>query len=176
MHSSLLRGSEKHTSKAEVSDEKLWIVLRRAQHAITECLENGVISRGIAVAEFIVLEVLLHSEALTTSGICRKTRMAAASVEITIARLQEQEQISLQPGQREKAFHLSEQGRRSIEWLYGEHLKDITQAQTLLKDGAVPISDIASATGFGDQSHLSRRFQNVIGVSVRAWQRDHHLR
>lgn len=277
MKSSLRRGNEKHTSEAEVSNEKLWIVLRRAHHAITECLENGVTARGIAVSEFIVLEVLLHSGALTAPEISQKTRLAAASVERTIGRLQEQELISLQPrraNQGKHKFHLSEQGRRSIEWFYGEHLKDIAgifdvlsgerrfdlyqslrkvgrnaesrrvlptvntgggltpwqlrratefmrrhmahpittkkvaasielsdshfrrafksstgvtphryllsvrigEAQKLLKEGAVPMSEIASVAGFGDQSHFSRTFQKVIGVSPRTWQRDHHLR
>lgn len=266
------------TSEAKVSNEKLWIVLRRAYHSITEYLENSVTARGIATSEFIVLEVLLHSEPLTAAEISRKTRLAAASVEITIARLQKQGLIILQQRganqQGKHKFDLTEHGRRSIGWLYGEHLKDIEdiwnvlpsegrfdlyqflrklghtaqrrrvmptvnpgggltpwqlqrvaqfmqrhiahpittkeiaasvklsdshfrrafksatgvtphrwllsarvgKAQQLLKEGAVPISEIAPLTGFADQSHFSRTFQKVIGVSPRAWQRDHHLR
>lgn len=230
------------------------------------------------VTEFMVLEALLHGGALPVVEVVRKTRLAAASAGMTIARLQEQELITVErrrtdpPG--EDRFDLTEQGRHAIEWLYEEHVQDIgsilsvlsgekrfelyqllrtvgrhaesrrtmltvnpgggltpwqlrrageymrrriahpittkeiaasielsdshfrrafksstgvtpyqwllnariTEAQKLLKEGAIPISEIASAVGFGDQSHFSRMFQKVIGVSPRVWQRDHHFR
>lgn len=254
-------------SETRVPDEKLWIVLRRAYQAITECLENGVTARGMPVSEFIVLEVLLHSGPLTLAEISRKTRLAAASTKTTVARLQKQGLITAR-------FELTEQGRSAIEWLYAEHVQDIgrvfqvlsdeqrfdlyqslrevghqaesrrttpevnagggltpwqlrrvvefmqrrmahpittkeiaasielsdshfrrafksatgvtpynwllsvriAEARKLLQEDIVPISEIATAVGFGDQSHFTRMFQKVTGVSPRAWQRDHHLR
>jgi|GEM_PF-1752115 len=279
MKSSPPRRRMPRTSETTVPDEKLWIVLRRAYHAITERLENGVTARGMPVSEFIVLEVLLHNGSLTVPEISRKTRLAAASAETTITRLEKQELISQQqtpgdghPGKTK--FDLTEQGRSTIEWLYGEHVQDIEsilhvlpderrfelyqslrevghhaessrtmptvnpgggltpwqlrramefmrrrmaqpittteiatsielsdshfrrafksatgvtpynwllslrigEAQKLLQEGVVPLSEIATAVGFGDQSHFSRMFQKVIGVSPRVWQRDHHLR
>jgi AraC-like DNA-binding protein/DNA-binding MarR family transcriptional regulator len=59
------------------------------------------------------------------------------------------------------------------QWLLGTR---IAEAQKLLKEGVVPISEIASLTGFGDQSHFSRTYKKVFGLSPRAWQRDDHLR
>ncbi|MDE1175720.1 MAG: helix-turn-helix domain-containing protein [Edaphobacter sp.] len=58
-------------------------------------------------------------------------------------------------------------------WLLGARIK---HAQKLLKETAMPMSEIASVTGFGDQSHFSRTFQRTTGVSPRIWQRDHNLR
>jgi AraC family transcriptional regulator len=270
-------GNTKRLPAGEVSSEKLWIVLRRAYHAIADILESGVTARGIAVSDFIVLEVLLHNGELTALEIAQKTRLAAASVEMTIARLKKQDLISFRHrrgNQQEKhSFDLTEQGLRSIDWLYGEHAKDIgtifkmlsgqqqldlyrslrkvghnaadgravptvnqgggltpwqlrrsveymrqhmahpvttkevaasielsdshfrkafkiatgvsphrwllgirvSEAQNLLKEGVISQSEIALATGFGDQSHFSRTFQRVIGVSPRVWQRDHDL-
>jgi AraC family transcriptional regulator len=262
----------------DVSSEKLWIVLRRAYHAIADLLESGVTARGIAVSDFIVLEVLLHNGELPASEIAQRTRLAVASVEMTIARLKKQNLINVRYGrgnQQEKHdFNLTEQGRRSIAWLYEEHAMDIggifnnlsrqqqldlykslrkvghsaaagravprvnqsgggltpwqlrraveymrqhmshtvttkevaasielsdshfrkafkivtgvsphrwllgiriSEAQKLLKEGVISQSEIALATGFGDQSHFSRTFQRVIGVSPRVWQRDHDL-
>jgi len=225
-----------------------------------------------------ILEGILHSGAMTATEIARKTRLATATVKMTIERLQQQELVGMEPRrasqQGKQEFCLTEQGRRSIEWIFEEHLKDmgaifkvlsdeqrfdihqslrqvgrdaedrcatpavnpdggltpwqlrrvtefmrrhigrrittkeiagsvelsdshfrkgfksvtgvtphswllsarIGEAQKLLREGVVPLSEIASITGFGDQSHFSRTFQKNCGVSPRAWQRDHHLR
>ncbi len=270
-------GNAKRLPGRDVSSGKLWIVLRRAYHSVVDFLESGITARGVALSDFVVLEVLLHKGDLTAAEIAKKTRLAAASVEITVARLTEQNLIRLRlrsGKQPEKhIFELTEQGRGLIDWLYEEHESDIGtifniltnqqqfdlyqslrrvghsaagrravpttskkgglttwqlrraveyirqhadrpvtikeiaasielsdshfrrafkiatglpphrwllsvrigEAQKLLKEGAVPLSEIALATGFGDQSHFSRTFQKVIGVSPRVWQRDHDL-
>jgi AraC family transcriptional regulator len=270
-------GNAKRLPAGDVSSEKLWIVLRRAYHSIVDLLESGVTAKGVAVSDFIVLEVLLHNGELTTAEIAKKTRLAAASVEITIARLKELNLIRLRyrrgNQQDKQAFKLTDQGRGSIDWMYEEHARDIGaifnilsgqqqldlyqslrrvghsaagrravptvnqsgglapwqlrraveyirqhaarqvtikevaasielsdshfrrafkiatglpphrwllgvrigEAQKLLKEGVVPLSEIALVTGFGDQSHFSRTFQKIIGVSPRVWQRDHDL-
>jgi len=80
-------GNAKRPPAGDVPSEKLWIVFRRAYHAFVDFLESGVTAKGIAVSDFIVLEVLLHNGELTPAEITKKTRLAAASVEMTIARL-----------------------------------------------------------------------------------------
>jgi AraC-like DNA-binding protein/DNA-binding MarR family transcriptional regulator len=267
---------EKQLPTISVSNEKLWIVLRRAHQAVDECLVYKVNARGIATSDFMVLEVLLHSGALAAPAISEKTRLTIASVEITISRLRQQELISTDPRRaiEPERFKLTDQGNNLIEWMFAEHLKDIegifgilssekrfdlyqllrkvghnaesrrtapgvdarggltpwqlrratefmrqrmahpittkeiaasielsdsyfrrafknatgvtphkwllsariNYAQKLLKEAAVPMSEIASVTGFGDQSHFSRTFQRTTGVSPRIWQRDHNLR
>src|SRR6267154_412130 len=270
-------GTEELASVAEISKAKLWIVLRRAYHSIVGFLESGITARGVALSDFVVLEVLLHKGELTAAEIAQKTRLAAASVEITVARLTEQNLIRLRLRSGKQAekhiFELTEQGRGLIDWLYEEHESDIGtifniltnqqqfdlyqslrrfghraagrravpttskkgglttwqlrrvveyirqhtdrpvtikeiaasielsdshfrrafkiatglpphrwllsvrigEAQKLLKEGVVSLSEIALETGFVDQSHFSRTFQKVIGVSPRVWQRDHDL-
>jgi AraC-like DNA-binding protein len=49
----------------------------------------------------------------------------------------------------------------------------IAKAKELLRDGVLPIAEIALATGFAEQSHFSRVFRKAVGVSPGAWQRDH---
>src|SRR5229473_3343834 len=270
-------GNAKRLPAGVVSRGRLWIVLRRAYHSIVDFLESGITARGVALSDFVVLEVLLHKGDLTAAEIAKKTRLAAASVEITIARLKEQNLIRLRfrsGKQPEKhIFELTEQGRGLIDRLYEEHESDIGtifniltnqqqfdlyqslrrvghsaagrravpttsqkgglttwqlrraveyirqhadrpvtikevaasielsdshfrrafkiatglpphrwllsvrigEAQKLLKEGAVSLSEIAIVTGFFDQSHFSRAFKKIVGVSPRVWQRDHDL-
>jgi AraC-like DNA-binding protein len=46
--------------------------------------------------------------------------------------------------------------------MYLEHLR-IARAKELLAIG-VPLVDAARSTGFGDQSHFTRRFKQVVGL------------
>jgi AraC family transcriptional regulator len=52
----------------------------------------------------------------------------------------------------------------------------IAKAQELLLSGALPLSEIALATGFAEQSHFTRVFKNVTGASPGAWRREHFTR
>jgi AraC-like DNA-binding protein/DNA-binding MarR family transcriptional regulator len=49
----------------------------------------------------------------------------------------------------------------------------IAKAQEFLRHGALPLAEVALATGFAEQSHFTRIFKKVVGVSPGAWQRDH---
>lgn len=49
--------------------------------------------------------------------------------------------------------------RRRVEW-----------AARLLREGHLPISQVALETGFSHQSHLARHMRRVLGVSPKAWQ------
>jgi transcriptional regulator GlxA family with amidase domain len=48
----------------------------------------------------------------------------------------------------------------------------ITRAQQLLLDGELSLAQIAFATGFSEQSHLTRVFRSIVGVSPGSWRRD----
>ena len=48
----------------------------------------------------------------------------------------------------------------------------IEVAKEMLRDG-LSTSDVAAACGFCDQSHLTRAFTGMVGVSPRAWSRVH---
>src|SRR5216684_5723561 len=106
-------GNAKRLPDGDVASGKLWIVLRRAYHSIVDFLESGITARGVALSDFVVLEVLLHKDDLTVAEIAKKTRMATASVEITVARLKQQNLIRLrsQRGKQQDkpSFKLTEQ-------------------------------------------------------------------
>jgi transcriptional regulator GlxA family with amidase domain len=70
--------------------------------------------------------------------------------------------------------HFSRAFRRSTgypphRWLL-RHRIDI--AKSLMKDRRQPLSQIALATGFADQSHFTRAFTSQIGTSPGVWRRN----
>jgi AraC family transcriptional regulator len=69
--------------------------------------------------------------------------------------------------------HFSRAFRRSIgvaphNWLL---MRRVEVAKEKLRDGRLPLSELASACGFVDQSHLTRVFTRMVGVSPDAWRR-----
>jgi len=54
------------------------------------------------------------------------------------------------------------------QWVLGRR---IALAQRLMSDGNKPLSEIAVACGFADQSHLARVFTHRIGTSPALWRR-----
>jgi len=52
------------------------------------------------------------------------------------------------------------------------HLKmRIEQASAMLADAGASLADVACATGFADQSHFTRVFSKIVGMSPGAWRR-----
>jgi AraC family transcriptional regulator len=51
----------------------------------------------------------------------------------------------------------------------------INRAQQLLLDGETTLAQIALVTGFSEQSHLTRVFRRIVGVSPGSWRRDRRI-
>ncbi|MEI9924238.1 MAG: AraC family transcriptional regulator [Bradyrhizobium sp.] len=66
-----------------------------------------------------------------------------------------------------KAFKAST-GLAPHRWLQQHRIE---QAKQLLRDTPLPIADIAIRCGFADQSHLTRVFTALVGLSPAAWRR-----
>jgi AraC family transcriptional regulator len=69
--------------------------------------------------------------------------------------------------------HFSRAFRRTVgvaphNWLL---TRRIEVAKEKLRDGELSLSDVALACGFADQSHLTRVFTGMVGVSPGAWRR-----
>jgi AraC family transcriptional regulator len=69
--------------------------------------------------------------------------------------------------------HFSRAFRRSMgaaphNWLL---TRRVEAAKDKLRDDRLSLSDVALACGFADQSHLTRVFTRMVGVSPGAWRR-----
>lgn len=47
----------------------------------------------------------------------------------------------------------------------------IDHAKTLMRDGSQTLADVALSCGFADQSHFTRTFSRLVGLSPRSWRR-----
>jgi AraC family transcriptional regulator len=59
-------------------------------------------------------------------------------------------------------------GTAPHKWLLSHRVE---VAKEKLRDGGLSLMDVASACGFADQSHLTRVFTRIVGVSPGAWRR-----
>ena len=69
-----------------------------------------------------------------------------------------------------RAFRIST-GLPPHQWLLRQRVKAAKQLMTV-RD--LPLSDIAMSAGFANQSHFTRVFSAVVGVSPGAWRRETH--
>lgn len=60
-------------------------------------------------------------------------------------------------------------GVTPYQWLLNER---IMRARELLKGSEAPLSEVAIACGFADQSHFTRVFTNVVGTTPGHWRRN----
>lgn len=63
--------------------------------------------------------------------------------------------------------HLARAFRSHYHCTVGEYirLRRVSRATGALRDAAVPISRVAFAVGFADQSHMTRTFRDVVGIT-----------
>ena len=80
------------------------------------------------------------------------------------------EACGLSRGHFSKAFKRSV-GQTPHRWLMARR---IALAQELLGQPGIALSEVALASGYADQSHLTRDFTAATGLSPGAWQRSHH--
>ena len=69
-----------------------------------------------------------------------------------------------------RAFRIST-GLPPHQWLLQQRVKAAKQLMTV-RD--LPLSEIAMSAGFANQSHFTRVFSAVVGVSPGAWRREAH--
>lgn len=76
-------------------------------------------------------------------------------------------ECGLSPSQFGKAFRKTV-GIPPHRWVVQQR---IVLAKTLLRDGRLPLAEIAVTCGFSDQSHFTRSFSAATGLSPGAWRR-----
>lgn len=76
-------------------------------------------------------------------------------------------QCGISPSHFARAFRCST-GKPPHRWLMQRRVE---KAKALLRDTAMPLSDIAAACGFADQSHFTRVFAKAAGAAPGSWRR-----
>lgn len=104
---------------------------------------------------------------LTRPQEARAKEMIDAHLSGNISIAEIAEACGLSPSYFKRAFRVTT-GMPPHRWMT---LRRIELAKALLLAGKKSISDVAVSCGFADQSHMTRVFGRVVGVSPGAWQR-----
>lgn len=108
-----------------------------------------------------------RTEPLVAWRLGRTKALLRASIETRISVEDLSAAVGLSPAYFSRAFKAAT-GLAPIQYL--TRLR-CAHAQQLLGDCTMPLSDIALAAGFCDQSHFTRAFSRVTGRSPAAWRR-----
>ncbi|MBS0411984.1 MAG: helix-turn-helix transcriptional regulator [Proteobacteria bacterium] len=97
----------------------------------------------------------------------RATEMLAAQLDGEVSHVEIARACGLSPGHFARAFRATT-GAPPHRWLLNRR---VDKAKSLLRETAQPLSDIAGACGFADQSHFTRTFTRMVGVPPGTWRR-----
>jgi len=91
-----------------------------------------------------------------------------ANLQGTLTLQQLATELGLSAGHFSRAFRIST-GLPPHQWLLHQR---VAKAKRLLSDRSLPLSEIAIAAGFANQSHFTRVFSSIVGTSPGAWRRE----
>jgi AraC family transcriptional regulator len=97
----------------------------------------------------------------------RATEILAAHLDGEVSLKEVAQECRLSISHFSHAFRIT-MGVAPHKWLLAHRVE---VAKEKLRDGQSPLSDIALACGFADQSHLTRVFTRTVGLSPGAWRR-----
>jgi AraC family transcriptional regulator len=163
------------TQRLMFSDPTIW---RYAQLIAEECERPGELSepygQSLSLALFLTLVRLgggetreTYQSRLAPWQLRRVTDFMRDNLAETLQLAQLASISGLSPSHFGRAFKGST-GLPPHRW----HLKmRVERASTMLADAGASLADVACATGFADQSHFTRVFSKIVGMSPGAWRR-----
>lgn len=159
-----LDGSQPHFAQSGYADTDLSSQVSRLHEFL--CTESDPLRQGSALAQ--VLHATCERYAQQVAPVHVRVPSAALALvrdylEVHYARAVSLAELAALA--RVSPFHLIRQFRRRYglpPYMFLELIR-VQRARTMLQQGA-RVSDVAFATGFSDQSHLTRRFKRVVGV------------
>jgi MarR family transcriptional regulator, 2-MHQ and catechol-resistance regulon repressor len=111
-----------------ISAPRLWTVLAKAHGAMAAFVEQQVAGQGLCLADFMVLEVVLHKGPLTMSAIGEKVLLANASMTSAIDRL-EKKALAVRKNSSEdrrvRLVELTPEGKKLIAEIYRCHEREL---------------------------------------------------
>lgn len=123
-------------SKAKhIEAPRLWIVLARCYHAISQIAERSIAEAGLGLSDFATLEALLHKGPLTISEIQSKVLLASGSMTAAVDRLERKGLLvrkNTPSDRRAKVLELTGEGKHLIEVAFKSHAAEIEKAMAIL--------------------------------------------
>jgi MarR family 2-MHQ and catechol resistance regulon transcriptional repressor len=114
---------------------KLWVVLARCHHALSQLVERDIAGLGLCITDFMVLEALLHKGPLTVSEIQAKVLLASGSMTAAVDRL-ESRGLALRKAtaedRRVRRIELTPAGRSLIAEVFAAHASRLEDAMAVL--------------------------------------------
>jgi MarR family transcriptional regulator, 2-MHQ and catechol-resistance regulon repressor len=114
----------------------VWIVLRKATHAIEQNALGSISGLGLGLSEFAVLEVLLHKGPQPVNVIGKKVLLSSGSITAAVDRLESKKLVrrTADTGDlRARIVQLTAKGQRSIERAFEQHVLDMEETMAVLK-------------------------------------------
>jgi MarR family 2-MHQ and catechol resistance regulon transcriptional repressor len=123
------------SSGTPVEAPRLWIVLSRCYHAVSQIAEHSVAEAGLGLSDFAALEALLHKGPLTITEIQAKVLLASGSMTAAVDRLESKGLVirkATPADRRAKVLELTPQGRRVVEAAFRRHAAELEAATAIL--------------------------------------------
>ncbi|MDE2125646.1 MAG: MarR family transcriptional regulator [Armatimonadetes bacterium] len=109
----------------------LWVVLARAHRAVSERARRDILSRGMSLTEFGVLEMLYHRGPTPLHDIARRLLMATGSVTYVVDALVREGTVVREPCPKDRRVQyavLTEAGRARLDAVFPGHAAVIAEA------------------------------------------------
>jgi MarR family transcriptional regulator, 2-MHQ and catechol-resistance regulon repressor len=116
----------------------VWIVLRKATHAIEQNAVRSISALSLGLSEFAVLEVLLHKGPQAVNVIGKKVLLSSGSITAAVDRLESKKLVQRTADTRDlraRIVQLTEKGRRLIERAFQQHTIDMEETLAVLRPG-----------------------------------------
>ncbi|HEV7745764.1 MAG TPA: MarR family transcriptional regulator [Pyrinomonadaceae bacterium] len=132
-------GKRKLESLTGGSGVHVFLVLWKAASAVKSYAEASISGLEMCGSDFAVLEALLHKGPLPVNKIGRKVLLTSGSITVAVDRLETKglvERRAHGTDRRARVVHLTNQGRKRITRIYGDHAADMELlASTSLSGG-----------------------------------------
>jgi MarR family transcriptional regulator, 2-MHQ and catechol-resistance regulon repressor len=119
----------------DVKAPRLWMVLTRCHHALSQIAEHSIEGAGLCLTDFAALEALLHKGPLTITEIQAKVLLASGSMTAAVDRLEKKGLLvrsAVSSDRRAKLLELTPEGRRIAEAAFRHHSTELEAATAVL--------------------------------------------
>ena len=125
------------SSSARVEAPRLWIVLSRCYHAVSQIAERSIAEAGLGLSDFAALEALLHKGPLTITEIQAKVLLASGSMTAAVDRLERKGLVirkATPSDRRARALELTAEGKRVVEIAFQRHAAELEATLAVLNN------------------------------------------